>query len=106
MVQTGANKPLNASKVLLQQLVPLLSLSPACLDALANVLVIEKISLGKTAGKDAQAKKSTYVTLLGLNKAKALAYELHANALTALAPFGQEADPLRHLAHFITQRRF
>lgn len=46
MVQTGANKPLNASKVLLQQLVPLLSLSPACLDALANVLVIEKISLG------------------------------------------------------------
>ncbi len=63
-------------------------------------------TLGKTAGKDAQAKKSTYVTLLGLNKAKALAYELHANALNALAPFGQEADPLRHLAHFITQRRF
>jgi farnesyl diphosphate synthase len=63
-------------------------------------------TLGKTAGKDAQANKSTYVTLLGLNKAKTLANELHQNAMSALSPFGQEADLLRHLAHFITQRNF
>lgn len=63
-------------------------------------------TLGKTAGKDAQANKSTYVTLLGLSKAKELAAELHHNAMTALSHYGQEADLLRHLAHFITQRSF
>ncbi len=63
-------------------------------------------TLGKTAGKDAQANKSTYVTLLGLGKAKALAAELHQNAMNALSNYGQEADLLRHLAHFITQRSF
>lgn len=46
MVQTGANKPLIAGKERLQQLVPLSTLSPASLDALAEVLVIEKISRG------------------------------------------------------------
>ncbi|MCH9798831.1 MAG: hypothetical protein K0U18_05525 [Betaproteobacteria bacterium] len=46
MVQTGANKPLLAGKERLQQLVPLSTLSPASLDALAEVLTIEKISRG------------------------------------------------------------
>ena len=63
-------------------------------------------TLGKTAGKDAQANKSTYVTLLGLSKAKQLAAELHHNAINALSSYGQEADLLRHLAQFITQRSF
>jgi len=63
-------------------------------------------TLGKTAGKDAQAKKSTYVTLMGLSKAKALAAELHQNAIDALSNYGQEADLLRNMAHFITQRSF
>jgi farnesyl diphosphate synthase len=63
-------------------------------------------TLGKTAGKDMQANKSTYVTLLGLQKAKALANELHNNAINALSTFGQEADLLRHLANFITKRSF
>ena len=63
-------------------------------------------TLGKTAGKDAQNNKSTYVTILGLSAAKALAHELHTNAISALALFGHEADLLRQLANFITQRRF
>ena len=46
MVQTGANKPLLAGKERLQHLVPLSTLSPASLDALADVLVIEQISRG------------------------------------------------------------
>jgi hypothetical protein len=46
MVQTGANKPLLAGKERLQQLVPLSTLSPASLAALAEVLAIEKISRG------------------------------------------------------------
>lgn len=61
-------------------------------------------TLGKTAGKDAKNNKSTYVTILGLSAAKQLASELHANAMAALSFYGREADLLRHLANFITQR--
>lgn len=46
MVQTGANKPLIAGKERLQQLVPLSTLSSISLDALAELLLIEKISRG------------------------------------------------------------
>jgi farnesyl diphosphate synthase len=63
-------------------------------------------TLGKTAGKDAKNNKSTYVTILGLTAAKQLASELHANAMAALSFYGREADLLRHLANFITQRSF
>lgn len=63
-------------------------------------------TLGKTAGKDAEDNKSTYVTILGLQEAKKLANELHNNAMAALSFYGQEADLLRHLANLITQRQF
>lgn len=61
-------------------------------------------TLGKTAGKDQLHNKSTYVTILGLSAAKQLASELHANAMAALSFYGREADLLRYLANFITQR--
>jgi farnesyl diphosphate synthase len=63
-------------------------------------------TLGKTAGKDADANKPTYVTILGLKRAKDLASELHANAIDALNIYGKEAERLRQLAHYITQRSF
>ena len=63
-------------------------------------------TLGKTAGKDARYNKSTYVTILGLSAAKNLADELHANAMAALSFYGREADLLRHIASFITQRQY
>jgi farnesyl diphosphate synthase len=63
-------------------------------------------TLGKTAGKDANSNKPTYVTILGLDVAKRLASQLHETAITALAPFGDQALRLRELASFITQRSF
>lgn len=63
-------------------------------------------TLGKTAGKDAEQDKSTYVTLLGLGTAKALAQSLYQQALAPLEAYAQEADMLRSLASFITQRQF
>ncbi len=63
-------------------------------------------TLGKTAGKDAEQDKSTYVTLLGLTTAKALALSLYQQALASLDDYNQEADILRGLANFITQRQF
>lgn len=63
-------------------------------------------TLGKTAGKDADSNKPTYVTILGLDAAKALADQLHKSAIAALAPFGNQALRLHELANFITQRSF
>lgn len=63
-------------------------------------------TLGKTAGKDAEANKPTYVTILGLSRAKELAQELHASALSRLRPFGEKADRLVALADYITQRSY
>ncbi len=63
-------------------------------------------TLGKTAGKDAEQDKPTYVTLLGAQAAKQMAAELHRDALDALAGFGDGARRLRELADFIVLRKF
>lgn len=63
-------------------------------------------TLGKTAGKDAQHEKPTYVSLLGLDEARALADELQSEADATLAPLGHVANRLRELAAFIVNRRF
>ena len=61
-------------------------------------------SLGKTAGKDARGNKPTYVSVLGLDAAKARAAQLHREALEALRPFDWRARRLRELADFIVGR--
>ncbi|WP_374357879.1 polyprenyl synthetase family protein [Chitinimonas sp.] len=63
-------------------------------------------TLGKTAGKDAAHDKPTYVSLLGLKQAKQRAAELEAEALDCLSSFGERAQRLRELAHFIVHRAF
>ena len=63
-------------------------------------------TLGKTAGKDADCGKPTYVTLLGIPAARDMAKNLHREALEALAEFGAEAGRLRELADFIVLRKF
>lgn len=66
----------------------------------------DSITLGKTAGKDADHNKPTYVSILGLNAAKQHAKKLYMQAITALAPFGGKASRLRELATFVSQRGF
>ena len=63
-------------------------------------------TLGKTAGKDANSGKPTYVTLLGVQAARQMATELHREALDALAGLGDGAQRLRELADFIVLRKF
>jgi len=63
-------------------------------------------TLGKTAGKDADSNKPTYVSILGLADAKQHAQKLYKNAIDSLTPFGDDALRLRELAGFITKRRF
>lgn len=60
--------------------------------------------LGKAVGKDAGAGKATFVSLLGLEGAKARAAELVAEAGAALAPYGTSAETLRQAAQFVIAR--
>ncbi|MDA9942713.1 polyprenyl synthetase family protein [Luminiphilus sp.] len=60
--------------------------------------------LGKTAGKDQRAEKSTYVSTLGLSGAQQEAERLLIEATDALSTFGDRATPLRSLAHSMVKR--
>ena len=64
----------------------------------------DSASLGKTAGKDARAEKSTYVSTLGLAGAQEEADQLLNEAVEALSIFGSDADPLRGLARQMVHR--
>lgn len=66
----------------------------------------DSATLGKTAGKDAADNKPTYVSLMGIDAAKALVTELLNNAQTLLLPFGERAKRLNEIAHFIVNRSF
>lgn len=60
---------------------------------------------GKRVGKDADAGKATFVSLLGLSGAKARASALVDEAVEALAPFGARAQTLRAAAKFVIDRK-
>ncbi|PKR51765.1 polyprenyl synthetase family protein [Thalassospira marina] len=61
--------------------------------------------LGKTAGKDAEQEKSTYVKLLGLEQAREQAQMLCDQAIHHLDAFDGEAEPLRAVARFVIDRK-
>eukprot|EP00908_Phaeocystis_cordata_P024114 Transcript_6589.p1 GENE.Transcript_6589~~Transcript_6589.p1 ORF type:complete len:334 (-),score=148.57 Transcript_6589:1036-2037(-) len=61
--------------------------------------------LGKTAGKDLDADKTTYPKLLGLDRSREVAQELVDEAKAALAEFGDRAAPLNGLADYIIARK-
>jgi farnesyl diphosphate synthase len=63
-------------------------------------------TLGKTAGKDAAQGKPTYVSLMGLQRAKDFARELRDRAVAALQPLGDDGRRLAELADFIVLRKF
>jgi farnesyl diphosphate synthase len=61
--------------------------------------------LGKTAGKDQDANKPTYVSVLGLDAARALAQQLRADAKAALAATGlADVSHLSLLADSVVER--
>lgn len=62
-------------------------------------------TLGKTAGKDAQSNKPTYVSALGLDAARQLAGRLREQARDAIAPLGEAGQRLAGLADLIVLRK-
>ncbi len=61
--------------------------------------------LGKPIGSDAEENKNTYVSLLGLERAKELMKEYSAKAKDSLKPFGERAEFLADLTDYLTSRR-
>jgi len=72
-----------------------------------DILDIEGDSamVGKAVGKDAGAGKATFVSLLGLDSAKARARTLVDRACDALSGYGADADTLRDAARFVIARK-
>jgi farnesyl diphosphate synthase len=65
----------------------------------------DSATLGKTAGKDADQDKPTYVSVLGLERSAAHAQELLGQALAALARSGlRNTEALQGLANMVVNR--
>lgn len=64
----------------------------------------DEATAGKRLQKDETAGKATFVSLLGLDGAKARAEELVDLAESALAPYGASAQTLKQVARFVISR--
>ena len=61
--------------------------------------------MGKRTQKDSERGKATYPSILGIERSQDMARELERRAHRALDNFGASAEPLRHLATFVVERR-
>ena len=73
-------------------------------DDLLDVEGDEK-EVGKKTGKDQEAGKATFVSLMGVERARGQARMLTDQAIQHLDLFAEKADPLRDLARFVIERR-
>ncbi|MCW8915681.1 MAG: polyprenyl synthetase family protein [Magnetovibrio sp.] len=60
--------------------------------------------VGKRIGKDEEQGKATFVSLMGVDHARDQAQLLRDQAIEQLEVFGEKADPLRDMAHFVVNR--
>ena len=72
---------------------------------LDSVFLGDSATVGKATGKDADAGKATFVSLLGLDGAKGRAQDLVQNAVDALDIYGEDAEVLRDTARFVIARK-
>src|ERR1017187_6772087 len=69
-------------------------------DDLLDVLG-SQAEMGKTIGKDEQQHKATYPALHGIEPSKQIASQLVKEACAALQPFGERAQSLQGIAHYL-----
>ena len=62
--------------------------------------------LGKRVSKDQGQGKATFVSILGIERARAQARVLADQAITHLSPFEDRAEPLRAVARFAVDRHY
>ncbi|MBW2610364.1 MAG: polyprenyl synthetase family protein [Deltaproteobacteria bacterium] len=61
--------------------------------------------MGKGVGGDAQKGKNTYPSVHGIEKSKKILREIIEKAVEPLKQFDLRADPLRHIARYIIERK-
>jgi len=73
-----------------------------------DILDIESSTeqLGKQQGADQALDKSTYPKLMGIEQSKLYAHTLVQDAIDVLDGFGDEANHLRQIAHYVVTRTF
>jgi geranylgeranyl pyrophosphate synthase len=62
--------------------------------------------LGKATGADSERAKPTHPAIIGISASQQRVRLLHNQAIHALAPFGERADDLRSLAHWLLSRQY
>jgi len=67
-------------------------------------IVGDQQALGKDIGSDQERGKATYPAVLGLSESIRRAQELHQQALKAIEPLGEAAEPLRQISAYIINR--
>lgn len=100
IVAGASENDLNTITIYAEKLGLLFQITDDLLDATQTTEV-----LGKTAGKDRQAEKATYVSLYGLAEAQRLADKIHGEAHRELEKLDRETFLLRALADFILRRQ-
>ena len=64
----------------------------------------DQVKMGKRTNKDSQLGKLTYPAVLGSSESELRAQQMVDEAIAALEPFGQSAEPLNFLARFVVER--
>jgi farnesyl diphosphate synthase len=62
--------------------------------------------LGKATGADSERAKPTHPAVIGIPASQQRVRLLHSQAIDALAPFGDRAESLRLLAHWLLSRQY
>jgi farnesyl diphosphate synthase len=66
----------------------------------------DTLILGKATGADSERAKPTHPAIIGIAASQQRVRLLHNQAINALAPFGERAEPLRSLAHWLLSRQY
>nr|WP_319565917.1 farnesyl diphosphate synthase [uncultured Rhodoferax sp.] len=97
-------EPMSVARAALHRYGAAIGLAFQVVDDILDVTA-DSSTLGKTAGKDAEHDKPTYVSLMGLDAARAYAQALHRQALQALEDTGLvDTRILQGLADMVVQR--
>lgn len=103
MAAECSSKTTESDKAALSQYAQLVGLAYQVQDDIIDITSTEE-QLGKPAGSDLEANKSTYPALLGLQGAQEKAQQLYQQALQALSTLPYNSQSLAEFATFIVKR--
>ena len=66
----------------------------------------DALTLGKATGADSERAKPTHPAVIGIPASQQRVRLLHNQAISALSPFGDRAESLRSLAHWLLSRQY